>query len=128
MDIYFTHVSRYLDSFKRPGWKQKDQELSANTVDFISYSFAWWLLLKTVMWHHLYCVFVYIHPHLIKKDLCDFWNNCWVLQAKPMAMTVKNNDHGKACSLFIQTVIRLGQCCYGNGLEKVYSYLKVHLR
>ena len=33
-----------------------------------SCSFPWWLLLGTVAWHHLYCVFTYIYSILIEKD------------------------------------------------------------
>ena len=36
-------------------------------------SFAWWLLLGTLTWHHLYCVFTYI-SFLIDKDHCESWN------------------------------------------------------
>ena len=39
-----------------------------------SYSFSGWLLFKTVMWHHLYCVFTNIHPLLINKHLSECLN------------------------------------------------------
>jgi hypothetical protein len=45
---------------------------------------AWWLLLKTVMWCHLFRVFIYIYSLLIEKDLCE----CWKISVK------------FACSLF----------------------------
>ena len=32
-----------------------------------SCSFPWWLLLETVMWGHLYCVFTYIYTFLLTK-------------------------------------------------------------
>jgi len=35
-DIYLTQVCRYLCSVERSRWKHKDQELSANTVVFVS--------------------------------------------------------------------------------------------
>ena len=41
---------------------------------FSSCSFSWWLLFKTVMWHHLYFVFTYSYAILIGKDLCECWN------------------------------------------------------
>ena len=40
----------------------------------LSSSFPWWLLLKKVTWHHLYCVFMYIQPLLINKDLHECRN------------------------------------------------------
>ena len=34
----------------------------------------WWLFFKTLMWHHLYCEFTYVHTLLIDKDLCEHPN------------------------------------------------------
>ena len=43
-NTYLTHVCRYSFSIERSRWKHKDQELSANTVTFISwvYFYSWW--------------------------------------------------------------------------------------
>ena len=38
------------------------------------YSSSWWLLLKTVTWRYLYCMFRYTYSLLIEKDLCECRN------------------------------------------------------
>ena len=36
--------------------------------------FPSWLLLETITWCHLYCVFTYNYSLLIEGDLCECWN------------------------------------------------------
>ena len=47
--------------------------------------FPWWFLLKTVTWHHLYCVFTYIYFLLIEKNLFECRN---ILVKFPCALFV----------------------------------------